>query len=158
EEVIGWAMCRRLHAKPSCVCSLLVMEVSAVYAQTALVLADSKAAALYFDYVLPLLFPSVVERTEEGVRLLEQMRTLEVWPKDGSFGLEDGRFLLRLRKLAPPALQEDNGKIGEKFMILLICVMRHKYYPDDTGSKLLTKCLQDVWDLFPGDSLSIFGE
>jgi DNA-binding NarL/FixJ family response regulator len=99
------------------------MEVSAVYAQTALVSADSKAAALYFDHVVPLFAQSVVDgftssEVKAGVlsvltpeRFLERLKTLYE-------PLNQERVLERLKTLAPDVLLSD-GSLRMEYLTLL---------------------------------------
>ena len=125
-------------------------------AQTALVMSDSKAAALYFDHVVPLFAQSVVDgftssEVKAGVlsvltpeRFLERLKTLYE-------PLNQERVLERLKTLAPDVLLSD-GSLRMEYLTLL----RHLA---DTQSMVavLDQSMDAVLGLFREGSLSVFG-
>jgi hypothetical protein len=125
-----------------------------VYAATAIVLDEPKAAALYFDYVLPLdlyseFVPEPIASTlgkDTVTSIIEGTRSRY------SFTVLPDRLLERVETLAPPVLLNDE-RLRKEVTLLLMFVLGSN---DRAVAGL--QALKAVLDLFPEGSLSAFGK
>jgi hypothetical protein len=125
------------------------MEVSAVYAQTALAGFQSKAAALYFDYILP--FFLILNPQEVNVQTHGPIVTFLDAPK-------------QLTALFPPALLNDGFARKE---VTTLCELLELLFLDSkdkaeeqvsqAAKEQVFQALRAVLELLPAGSVSFFG-